>query len=66
MILNNIQDGSGVFGGIFHYSLIFSIVGSTFLLFLYLWSKGKLDMDEEPKEQMMREDLWEDSNERRN
>jgi len=49
-------DIHGVYGAIFHYSLVIAIVGSAFLVFLYLWKKGRLDMDEEPKLQMMQDD----------
>lgn len=48
-------DSSGIYGGIFHYALIFAFVGSAFLAFLYFWSRGRLDMDEEPKLQMMKD-----------
>lgn len=58
-------DTSGVFGGIFHYALIFALVGSAFLSFIYFWSKGRLDLDEEPKMQMMREDQTEEQSEER-
>lgn len=53
------RDSSGVYGGILHYSLVFAIVGSSLLIFLYLWSKGRLDMDEAPKIEMMRDDKGE-------
>lgn len=56
----NIRDASGVYGGIFHYALVFALVGSALLAFLYFWSKGRLDMDEEPKIQMMQDDDKED------
>lgn len=46
-------DGGGVQGSILYYSLTIAYVGSAFLIFIYLYSKGKLDMDEEPKKQMM-------------
>lgn len=46
-------DGGGVQGSILYYSLTIAYVGSAFLIFIYLYSKGKLDMDEEPKIQMM-------------
>lgn len=59
------RDTSGVFGGIFHYALVFALVGSAFLSFIYFWSKGKLDLDEEPKMQMMREDQTKDRDETR-
>lgn len=54
------HDTSGVYGGIFHYTLVFALVGGAFLSFLYFWSKGRLDMDEEPKLQMMRDEEKED------
>ena len=46
-------DGAGVYGGLLHYSLVIALVGSALLIFLYLLKKGRLDMDEEPKIQMM-------------
>jgi hypothetical protein len=49
-------DGSGVCGGYLHYALVIAFVGSAFLIFLYLWRKGRLDMDEEPKIKMMEDD----------
>jgi len=47
------MEASGFSGGILHYALIIAIVGSAFLLFLNFWMRGRLDMDEEPKFQMM-------------
>lgn len=47
---------TGACGNFVHYALILALVGSAFLIFLYLWRKGKLDMDEEPKIQMMKDD----------
>ncbi len=49
-------DASGECGSLVHYAFILAFVGSAFLAFLYLWKKGKLDMDEEPKIRMMEED----------
>ena len=49
-------DGGGVCGNFVHYALILAFVGSAFLVFLYLWKKGKLDMDEEPKIRMMNDE----------
>lgn len=46
-------DSFGVYGYVLHYSLIVAIVGSAFFLFLYLWYKGRLDMDEEPAIRML-------------
>lgn len=54
-------DTSGVYGGILHYALIFATVGSALLAFIYFWSKGRLDMDEEPKLQMMLNEEKEDT-----
>jgi len=51
-----IRDGAGVIGSVLHYSLLFALIGSALLIFLYLWRKGRLDMDEEPKFQMMKAD----------
>ena len=50
------KDGIGVYGSMFHYSLLIALVGSAMLIFLYLWSKGRLDMDEGPKYEMMEEE----------
>jgi hypothetical protein len=50
------KDWSGIYGGILHYAMIIAFTGSAVLAFLYFWSKGRLDMDEEPKLQMMRND----------
>jgi len=50
------KDGAGIVGSLFHYGLIIALVGSAFLIFVYLWKKGRLDMDEEPKIQMMEPD----------
>lgn len=51
-----IIDGFGIYGNMLHSAMIIFFVGSAFLIFLYLWRKGRLDMDEEPKFQMMREE----------
>ncbi len=50
-------DDWGLHGEMLHYGLIFMIVGGALIAFLYFWSKGGLDMDEEPKLQMMREEF---------
>lgn len=49
-----ILDASGVYGGYLHYATIIFFVGSALMAFLYFWRKGSLDMDEEPKFQMMK------------
>lgn len=48
-----ILDGFGVYGSTLHSALVVAFVGSAFMVFLYLWKKGRLDMDEEAKHQMM-------------
>jgi hypothetical protein len=47
-------DGGGVTGYVMYYALASAMVGSTFLVFIYLWKRGRLDSDEEPKYQMMK------------
>lgn len=48
-------DGTGVYGSLLHYSVLFALMGSTLLVFIHLWRKGRLDMDEKAKYQMMEE-----------
>lgn len=50
------KDGIGIYGSLMHYGLVIAFAGSAFMVFLYLWRKGRLDMDEAPKIQMMQED----------
>ena len=49
-------DGMGIYGHFLHYAVVIALVGSAFLLFLYLWKNKRLDIDEEPKFQMMQEE----------
>jgi hypothetical protein len=51
-----IIDAMGVYGNFFHYAMVIGFVGSAFLIFFYLWKKKRLDMDEDPKFQMMQEE----------
>ena len=60
--MNAFFDGAGATGATLHYALILFLVGGAFILFLFLWFKGKLDMDEAPKWQLFND---EDENERR-
>lgn len=46
-------DTNGVYGSILHYALVIAISGASLLAFIYFWCKGKLDMDEGPKYQML-------------
>lgn len=52
----NFLDGGGLCGSMVHYTMILGFVGGAFLIFLYLWKKDKLDMDEEPKINMMKKE----------
>lgn len=49
-------DSFGVYGNYFHYAMVVAMVGSAGIIFIYLWFKGRLNMDEESKYQMMKED----------
>lgn len=51
-----IKDATGIWGGLTHYSLVICFVGGAFIIFLYLWKRGKLNMDEGPKFEMMESD----------
>ncbi|CDZ79842.1 hypothetical protein BN1013_00342 [Candidatus Rubidus massiliensis] len=48
-------DSLGIYGMYAHYAGIIFFVGTAAIMFSYLWYKGKLDMDEEPKIQMLEE-----------
>ena len=56
MKIFSVIDAMGVYGNYFHYAMVIAFVGSAFLIFFYLWKKKRLDMDEEPKFQMMQEE----------
>ena len=48
-----ILDGGGVTGYIMYYSFVIALMGSTLLVFIYLWRKDRLDMSEEIKIRML-------------
>lgn len=56
MNLCAVIDSMGVYGSVFHYAFVIAFVGGAFLIFIYLWRKKRLDMDEEPKFQMMNDE----------
>ncbi len=49
-------DAFGIYGDLLRFSVLFALVGGAMAIFLYLWKKGRLDMDEEPKKTMMETD----------
>jgi hypothetical protein len=51
-----VLDASGEVGTFVHYAFIIAFAGTAVLSFLYFWSKRRLDMDEEPKMRMMKDD----------
>jgi len=46
-------DGTGLYGAVLHYAMTIALVSSALLFFIYFWFKGRLDLDENPKWQMM-------------
>ncbi|MDR3625097.1 MAG: hypothetical protein P4L16_08185 [Chlamydiales bacterium] len=50
------MDSSGIIGQIFHYALVFAIMGMALFFLIYLWKKDRLDMDESPKYQMLKKE----------
>lgn len=46
-------DPSGIYGMLLHYAMTIVLVGGAMIIFVQLWRKGRLDMDEGPKFQMM-------------
>lgn len=48
-------DYSGIYGSLISYMMTIVFVVSALMIFLYLWSKGKLGIDEEAKDQMMQQ-----------
>ena len=57
-------DASGLFGTLFHYALLFAMMGSAGLAMLYFWRKGALSYDESVKNQPFEDDDEEGSNEK--
>lgn len=50
------QDPTGLVGALFHYLLVFVLVGGALLTFLYLSVTHRLFLDEDPKLQMLQEE----------
>lgn len=51
-----VLDGGGVYGHFYASSFLVALLGSAVLIFIYLWRKDRLDMDEDPKFQMLKDD----------
>jgi len=56
MIIAKTLDGIGVYGGLLHFTFAAVFCGGALLIFIYLWRKGRLDMDENPAKRMLEND----------
>lgn len=50
-------DSFGIAGMAIDIAFILMVSGGAVIFFIYFWVNDRLDMDEEPKHQMMEEDL---------
>lgn len=50
-------DSFGYFGLIMDYSMIVFFSGGAFILFLYLWKKGRLNFEEDAKFEMLNDEV---------
>lgn len=48
-----VLDGVGFLGNLFEHAMIAALGGSAMMIFLYLWMKGRLDMDQTPAKDMV-------------
>lgn len=55
-LLAKTLDGEGIYGSLVHYTVAAAFFGSALLLFIYLWRKGRLDMDEGPAQKMLEDE----------
>jgi hypothetical protein len=49
------MDPSGVVGSVLSYAMTVAFAGSAFFVFLYLWKKGSLGIDEDASLEMMKQ-----------
>lgn len=56
MILAQTLDGLGIYGSLFHFTMAVAFFGSALMVFIYLWRKGNLDMNEGPALSMLEEE----------
>lgn len=52
-------DSFGIAGIAIDFAFMLFVTGGALIGFLYFWFNGRLDMDEEPKHQMMKDDTHE-------
>ncbi len=57
------NDPSGVYGSVMSYAMTVFFAAGAFMIFIYLWVKGRLDLDEDAKDQMMKQREREEFNE---
>lgn len=55
-LLAKTLDGTGIYGEVLHFSFAAFFFAGSFLIFIYLWNKGRLDMDEGPAVRMFEDD----------
>lgn len=56
LILAKTLDGSGLYGSLIHSAIALFFGGGALLIFLFLWKRGGLDMDEGPAKRMLRDE----------
>ncbi len=49
------MDPSGMVGSVLSYGMTIAFAGSAFLIFIYLWKRGSLGIDEEASLEMMKQ-----------
>jgi hypothetical protein len=54
--MNDKLDSFGISGMAIAYALIIFFTGTALMVFIYLWRKNRLDMDESPKIQMLHDE----------
>lgn len=59
--MSELIDSTGIHGAAFDYGVIFFLMGSAFVFFCYLASKGKLGFDEEAKYHLFQSDSEQDN-----
>jgi nitrogen fixation-related uncharacterized protein len=66
MIIAKVLDGVGLYGELLHFIIALVSFGTAVLIFIYLWRKGRLDMDEGPAERMLHDEPEEKEEEEKN